>query len=514
MTAPVFPTAEARLAAVAAWDVPLVRGAVVSLGVVVARLPVWRGRLAEVARTLESAECWSGPAARSAAAAVYDLSAVATAVDAALHRSLESYERLLREAGPAQERATEALALAREANGEPLSPIGPSSLVESMADLLPGLPASDPRSALAAAEAALGHAAAVADAAADAGTALAGLGVRDAFAPADFADLAAHLRPVGPVAPPEVHVGDDDPEEVAAWWAGLSAGAQLAALRAVPHTIGRLDGVPAWARDRANRLLLDRGLRDAGTSTAARTARAVAQRIAIEEAAGRPVQLHLLDLAAEQVVLVLGDLDTAEAVGLLVPGIRNSPEDDLHRLVGDARDVAEAATDAGPDLDVATVVWLGYASPDTMREIATRGAAEDGGRHLAAALDGMAAVRAARGVPLPRTTVLAHSYGTVVTDEAADAPGRLAADAVVLLGSPGMEPGGAPGLEAPEVYGATALGDPISWAGLFGTPTHAPRFGAEELPVDWFMGHSDYYAPDHPTLAAIGAVVVGARVPD
>ena len=511
MTAPVVLPTGARLAGVAAWDVPLVRGAVVTLGAVAERLTVWRARLAEVARALESADCWSGPAASNATAAVYDLSAVAAAVDAALQRSLESFERLLREADPAQERATEALALGREFDGEMTSAARPGRLVDSMAELLPGPPAPDPRPALAAAEAALGHAAAVADAAADAGAALAGLGVRDAFAPADFWDLAGHLHLVGPVAPPDAQVGED-PGEVATWWAGLSAGAQLAALRSVPGTIGRLDGVPAWARDRANRLLLDRGLRDAGTSTAARTARAVAGRIAIEEAAGRQVQLHLLDLEAEQVVLVLGDLDRAEAVGLLVPGIRNSP-DDLPGLVGDARDVARAAVDAGPGLDVATVVWLGYASPDNPWEILTRYAAEDGGPGLAAALDGMAAVRAVRGVPLPRTIVLAHSYGTVVTDEAADAPGRLAADAVVLLGSPGMEPPGAAGLEAPEVYDATALGDPISWTGSFGMLTDAPRFGSDGLPVDWYMGHSDYYAPDHPTLAAIGAVVAGAPVP-
>jgi hypothetical protein len=301
---------------------------------------------------------------------------------------------------------------------------------------------------------------------------------------------------------------------VATWWAGLSAGVQLGALRASPGTIGALDGVPAWARDRANRLLLDRGLRDVGSTTAARTARAVAERIAVEETAGRPVQLHLLDLEAEQVVVVLGDLDTAEAVGLLVPGINNSPDSDLHRLLGDARDVAAAARGAGPGSDVATVVWLGYASPDEPWEMVTRFAAWDGGPDLAAALSGMAASRTASGTPLPRTTVLAHSYGTVVVDEAADAPGRLAADAVVLLGSPGMEPAGAEGLEASEVYDAASLGDPISWSGAFGSPTYGRSFGSDGLPVGRLMGHSDYYSPEYPTLAAIGEVVAGVRLPD
>ena len=511
MTAPLHLLDEARLAAVAAWDVPPVRGAVAMLGAVGGRLPVWHARLADVARALESADCWSGPAARSAVSAVYDLSTVATAVDAALQASLEEFERMAREADAAQEHATEALAMARALpGGLTAPPPAHSRLAESMSDLL-GLPAPDPGPALGAAEAALRSAAAAAAAATAAGTALAGLGVRDAFAPADFWDLAGRISLVGPVAPTAGPSGND-PQEVAAWWAGLSAGAQVAALRAAPGAIGGLDGVPAWARDRANRLVLDRAGRD-GRSTAATTARAVAERIAIDEAAGRDVQLHLLNLEAEQVVLVLGDLDTAEAVGVLVPGVNNSP-DDLPGLVGDARDIATAALGADPDVDVASVVWLGYASPDNLIEMGRRAAASDGGPHLAAALGGMAAARAAGGIPQPRTTVLAHSYGTVVVDEAADAPGRLAADAVVLLGSPGMEREGAGSLEIPEVYDAASAGDPISWFGYYGSSTWAPAYGSTGLPVDRSMGHSDYYDPAFPTLAAIGGVVAGVRPSD
>jgi hypothetical protein len=508
VTAPVDLPAEARLAAVAAWDVPPVRGAVVTLGAVAGRLPVWRARLADVARALEGADCWSGPAARSAASAVHDLSAVAAAVDAALQASLDEFERMSREADAAQERATEALAMARDLDGGPAAPAS-GRLGATLSELL-GLPPPDPGPALGAAEAALRAAAAVADAAAAAGTALAALGVWDAFAPADFWDLAGRIHLVGPVAPAAGPSGND-PREVAEWWAGLSSGAQVAALRAAPGAIGALDGVPAWARDRANRLVLDRARRD-GTSTAARTARAVAERIAIEEAAGREVQLQLLDPEAAQVVLVVGDLDTARAVGLLVPGVNNSPQD-LSRLLGDAGDVATAARGADPGLDVATVVWLDYASPDRLIEMARRGAASDGGPHLAAALDGMAAARLASGSPLPRITVLAHSYGTVVVDEAADAPGRLAADAVVLLGSPGMEREGAGSLEVPEVYDAASTGDPISWFGYFGSSTWAPTYGSTGLPVDRSMGHSDYYDPAYPTLAAIGGVVAGVRPP-
>ena len=95
---------------------------------------------------------------------------------------------------------------------------------------------------------------------------------------------------------------------------------------------------------------------------------------------------------------------------------------------------------------------------------------------------------------------------------AADVPGRLAADAVVLLGSPGMEDD-AGSLEAREVYDAGAAGDPVSWLGWFGLPPAADPYGSAGLPGDRWMGHSSYYDPAHPTLAAIGEVVSGARCP-
>jgi hypothetical protein len=513
VTAPALLPQEARLAAVAAWDVPLLRGAVVTLAAVEGRLRTWRTRIGAVARSLESADTWSGPAAAGAAAVVLDLDKVTAAVHAGLAGSLAAFERLADEADVAQEHAGQALALAHLLEVEIDEGLrAHRELAGALLDLVPDASPPDPGPALAAAESALAHAAAAAVAADEAGEALAGLGVRDAFAPADFDDLAAHIQLVGPFGAPMPPDPRSDAQRAADWWAGQSTAQQLEAVRAAPGLIGAMDGLPAWARDRANRLLLDRALYDSGLPGGeADTARTVAERIRIEEAAGRQVQLHLFDLEDDEVVLAIGDLDSAEAVGVLVPGIFNTPADDLDGLTGDARDVAGAARAAAPGLAVTTVVWLGYRTPNSPGEIATRTRASRGGRALSAALEGMAAARAAAGTPLPRTSVLAHSYGTVVLDEAADAPGRLAADAVVLLGSPGMERTGAEGLEAPEVYDATAVGDPVSWLGWFGTSTWAGPFGSTPLPTTWSMGHSEYYDAEHPTLGAMGEVVAGTR---
>src|SRR4030095_5885390 len=100
----------ARLSAVAAWDVPPVRRAVNRLDELSARLVTWRARLEGVGRSLQSGECWSGPAARSAVGALHELSAVTWAVSERMARSLAAYERLVAEAGTAHELAADALA--------------------------------------------------------------------------------------------------------------------------------------------------------------------------------------------------------------------------------------------------------------------------------------------------------------------------------------------------------------------------------------------------------------------
>ncbi|MGY1802780.1 alpha/beta hydrolase [Blastococcus sp. SYSU D00922] len=506
-------TTPLRLQSVASWEVHRVRGAVTALGAVAERLPGWRARLEGIARTLDSGEHWAGPAALSAAAAVRELATGAWAVERALAESVTAFERLGAEADAAQELAREALARADEVPGGLGAALDDRGRLASAVEaLVPGTELTPSASAaVAAAEAALRHASAASDASAVAGAALAAVGVRDAFAPPDFANLASWVPVADPVCSSRGPSGP--PEAVALWWAALPLTTQLAALRADPVGLGSRDGLPAWARDLANRQLLAAALDDRGMPPGpAATARAVARRIEEEEAAGRQVQLQLFDLPADRVVLGLGDLDTADAVAVLVPGIQNTPADDLGALVGDARDVGRAARLAAPGTTVATAVWLGYDSPTSLGRILTRRSAVEGGNELADSLAGLDAGRAAVAAADARATVLAHSYGTVVVDEAADEPGALDADAVVLLGSPGMEDD-ARSLEAREVYDAAAPGDLVVLSQWFGRWTGSAAFGSSALPVDPDAGHSDYYDPEGPTLPAVGEVVVGVRVP-
>ncbi|SHN88986.1 Alpha/beta hydrolase [Geodermatophilus obscurus] len=501
------------LAEVAGWDVPLLRGAVWTLDSVAAGLPAWRARVEAVGRSLEDASCWYGPAAQSAGAALVDVSTVATGVTAALDESLEHAQRLLAEAETAQELAERALAAAasipvvldgagRLVGPLPVDPTGEADAVRTAAVVRVEALAAD---ALAAAgRAGLGAGEAVA--------ALMGLGIGGTLAPATFEDL-SWLVAVEDASTPAPPPSGNDPTAVAAWWAGLSTAARVSAIHGRPRRIGDLEGLPAWARDRANRLVLDRTLvtprRTGGPPVPGQAmAVSVAAEIARREASGEEVQLLQFDPGAGLTALGLGDLDTAGSVAFVVPGMLNSPERTLDDVVAAADTVADAGRAADPGLAVAAVAWFGYRPPLGIGALGTS-ISREGGRALDNALDGLSAARAADPV---RVVVSAHSYGTRVVGAAAAAPGPMAAGAVILNGSPGMD-GNARSLEVAEVYEASSPVDPITWWDAHGEyATWDDDFGAVELPTGQAM-HGEYYDADHPTRAVIGEVVAGVREP-
>ncbi|WP_029431045.1 alpha/beta hydrolase [Blastococcus sp. URHD0036] len=503
------------LSAVAAWDTRLLGNAVTTLRSVGDRLASWRARVEQVGRALQAAECWSGEAGQAAAGTLVRLSTVGTEVGAALDRSLVHADvvvllaaRAADEAGAARAAAA-AVPVALDEQGV-LGPLPPVPLEAGLdpATALAHQYARIGEQAVAAAQAAevataaRGWAHQAAEQAGEALAALAVVGVFGGVPPATFADLSAVVGapPLAPVRPPVT------PPAVAGWWAAMSEEHRLRWIETEPGLIGVLDGVPAWARDRANRLLLDEILPgDPGFAVATATA----NEIRVREEAGEVVQLLQFAPEHELVALSLGDLDTADAIGIVVPGVGNDPIGELDDVADDADAVARAAGTAAPGLAVATVAYLGYRPPVNPPQGLEREPARIGGAALDRALDGIAATRAADPA---RVTVVAHSYGTVVTDEAADRPGDLAADAVVLMGSPGVDNDRA-GFEVDEIYEASGGSDPVTWRELHGGQTWDPDTGldAVTLPTEWDMGHGDYYDPDRPTLAAIGEVVAGTH---
>ena len=504
------------LTSVASWDARMLGNAVGTLSAVGERLVSWRARMESVGRALEATECWQGPAGQAAAGAVRRVSTVVTEVTAGLTRSLVDADRMVVAARTASDLAGQALAAAaaipvaldEQGHPGPLPevPLGPAADPAQALEQQYVRTAEQAQAAARAAELAgeaLRAAGQAAWAAGDAVAVLGSVAAAGGAAPPSFLDLVATVGSSGvggTVSPPH------DPPAVAAWWAAMSEEQRRGWIADSPALVGMLDGVPAWARDQANRAVLDEILPgDPGFLVALATANEIRAR----EEAGEVVQLYQFSPEHELVALSLGDLDTADAVGLVVPGVSNDPIEDLDDVADDAAAVAEAAVAAAPGLAVATVAWLGYRPPIDVVQGVGRGASQTGGTALDRALDGIAAVRASDPA---RVTVLAHSYGTVATDRAADAPGALAADGVVLLGSPGVD-NDRVGFEVGEIYEASGGADLIAWTEAHGGQTWDPDTGldAAPLPTEATQGHGDYYDTDRPTLAAMGEVVAGTR---
>lgn len=348
--------------------------------------------------------------------------------------------------------------------------------------------------------------------------------------------------------------GDASPTEVREWWSTLTAAEKEAVIAGFPEVIGSADGLPADARDQANRVLLDDDLAtlaakaEDGTISPAEqkvldnaTAAEAGLRTAddhVDSTTGeRPGgQLWLYDPGAfdgdGRVAIAVGDLDTAEDVAIRVPGITNDGTD-APTLAREAVNVYESTVFNGDGSSVASMMWLGYDAPDAFYDGATltEGRAEDGGGRFADAIDGL---RASRPYDDAHVTAIGHSYGSTTVAKAATEH-DMDVDDIVLVGSPGAGGGvdhaSELGVGADHVWVGrnsedlvAALGDhgfiggrTAFGAGLGNDPSEddfgARRFEAEDTTRSgWHRGvgqHGNYFNVDTESLYNIGRVVDG-----
>lgn len=372
----------------------------------------------------------------------------------------------------------------------------------------------------------------------------------------DPADLALRSMP-----PPSA-----GPREVRDWWRGLTDDEQWAVLLVAPGVIGNRDGVPAWARDRANTTALDRDLATwsdldrRGLLTPserrwyanARATRDALDRMseALDPVTGEPIRttLHLYDPSAfggdGRVAIAAGDPDTADNVAVVVPGFgtdMGSAEYQGARAV----DLYTEARALAPHASNATLFWIGYDAPDNApwgqwsgdgadgwdaAGVVTEQMAARGGDRLADTLDGLAVDRAEHPA---HVTVVGHSYGSTTTGIAATQH-DLPVDDVVLVGSPGA---GEHAVHATDlqvgrghVWVGAASSDPISWlgdhgwlnlhdldGGGLGTDPAGDGFGATRFDAEvpghhggvHLADHSAYFTPGSESLDNIARVVDG-----
>jgi hypothetical protein len=265
-------------------------------------------------------------------------------------------------------------------------------------------------------------------------------------------------------------------------WSGGTAAAlahlrlrQLAALSEPPPA---LDGIPARERDRLNREgfgcalpRIDDGL------------------------------IMGFDPSGDgRLIVAFGDPDTSRNIATYVPGAGT----DLTNVAGSIDRARALRAAAGPDTSV--VMWLGYDAPDfadAAFERSARAAAEPLRQFQAALVS-------THDGPINHMTVIGHSYGSVVVG-VAERGGDLAADDLVVLGSPGMGVTHAAQLRDPShVWSSTASNDPIRLAAgpLLGTDPWQPGFGGRHF-ASAPMGHCGYLDPRNPALATLAHIVRG-----
>ena len=181
-------------------------------------------------------------------------------------------------------------------------------------------------------------------------------------------------------------------------------------------------------------------------------------------------------------VEVIGDLERAETVVVVIPGVGSDVANVEQLSEAASRLAAEVASLA--DHEVAVVAWLGYDSPDGLIPA---------GIDIEAACDAVPALAAlADGTIRPRSRIVlvGHSYGSVAVGAA------LAAKAIeavaVLLGSPGAGVSRAAELgPTGSVWAARAFGDPIGAVpeSIHGSDPTDPEFGAGRFATGGATGH-------------------------
>ena len=288
------------------------------------------------------------------------------------------------------------------------------------------------------------------------------------------------------------------PSQVAAWWNSLPEDRKQLLMDHRPDDIRHLDGLPAYARDRANRFALDgyfdeKGEYHKGALADAEQAVKDAQKEyddARKRLPGDPRSGHMnsdehaakekLDRALEKyqdlkviksqtdpisrltrglapaylldfnydekyhrttAIVSAGNPDTATRVSTLVPGIGTNVRGDLGYYMEFNDRLRDQTKHAGVNPNtVATISYLGYVAPrndgTNIVQAMDIGYAERGAPKVAQFEEGLRANANANGHSF-LNTLLTHSYGSTTGGKSATlmAPGTI--DRLILTGSPG-----------------------------------------------------------------------------
>lgn len=294
------------------------------------------------------------------------------------------------------------------------------------------------------------------------------------------------------------------PKEINDWWTALDRAAQQQLIHQFPAQIGWMNGLPATARDQANRLEMSEeqaslerqlawlkaheppgavweGIKVGWVSNPAAEQwlaqinqigtelggiNVLAQSLARGGKGGVP-QAYLLGFSTSGIgraIVAYGDPDTAATSVTYVPGtgstLATTGTDTNSAIV-----LWQQAHKLDPGQSLSSIYWLGYNAPQTNGisadlSMASTADAVAGAHSLAGFQSGLAAAHAT-GTP-GRTVLLGHSYGSLVIGEAAAHDGVRPSD-IVVVASPGLGVSSAAQLGIPpsHVWAGANVNDPI-----------------------------------------------------
>ncbi|OAH09791.1 alpha/beta hydrolase [Streptomyces jeddahensis] len=317
---------------------------------------------------------------------------------------------------------------------------------------------------------------------------------------------------------------DSSPQRIARFFASLSAHQRTGLAQRYPLAVGNMNGAPVKLRYRANRIALDQARSIESRRMHDRRLSATGQldagrRMHRLESLMRPDRKILAfdPLGTGRVAEVIGDLNRAKRVSVVVPGVdtnlltfQRSDDREYSAPVGMARALYRAEHSASPRSRTAVIAWADYTAPAGLgMEAATAMRAESGAVRLNALV---------RALPGRSTVALyCHSYGSVVCGVAAhDLPDRVTD--IAVAGSPGMRAEKASKLgTGARVW---AMRDRDDWiqdvpymevGGLgHGADPVSPAFGARVLSAEDATGHAGYFEPGTDSLANLADIGIGA----
>jgi hypothetical protein len=206
--------------------------------------------------------------------------------------------------------------------------------------------------------------------------------------------------------------------------------------------------------------------------------------------------------------LLFGDLDAAEHVAVVVPGVGDGTNL-CQDWIPDAINLYEAGA------STAVVLWKGYDNPVDVLAAAAAGSIECSDDLATAAYDLTEFITTLALEPGQSLTVIAHSFGSIVLGAALADAGLEVTD-VVVAGSPGMTVDELRQLhlEQSHFFSEQAPGDAIAELGIFGASPTSPRFGGTRMSTNApehppVASHSHYFDPGSAALENIVEVVTG-----